>query len=367
VLSGGSWYGLSAATGAANGIKDLRLARGDYDDVAGVMGAIIYDVGARRFSRVTPDDSLGRAALRSAEPDWFPLGAHGAGRFAMQGYYFATPDSLKAMDTWAHSGEGGAFRVIGPTRIGVFTVVNALGTIVDRQGRVVRCRRNEAGSPCPTTAELLARRSRTLGEAAATTPADSSAGGPTGNTTITLIVTDQKMPYWELQRLAVQVHTSMARAIQPFSTSEDGDALYAVTTGEVENPALGSVELGVAASELAWDAVLSSIPELPPLPKPLASTPAASTLRICAGTYTFPGGGTLTVALDAHGLVGRFSGEGRMYFRDGRSYRLTPAEGGLFLVEGPAHDVIRFDRAGRSVRGLTLNPGPWGITVPRGE
>ncbi len=373
VLSGGSWYGLSAATGAANQIKDLRLAKGDYDDIAGVMGAIIYDVGWRRFSRVTPDDSLGRAALRSARPGWFPLGAHGAGRFAMQGYYFAEPDSLEGMVSWPHSGEGGAFRTIGSTRIGVFTVVNALGTIVDRRGRAVRCRRNETGDPCPTIAEMLARRSRALGAAGEGTgaeagaAADSAAGGPTGNTTITLVVTNQKMPYWELQRLAVQVHTSMARAIQPFSTQEDGDALYAVTTGEVDNPALGSVELGVAATELAWDAVLSAVPELPALPKPLASPPDPEELGRYAGAYTFPGGGTLTVALDAHGLVGRFAGQGRMYFRDGGSYRLTPAEHELFLVEGRAHDVVRFERSRDEVTGLTLDPGPWGMTAPRRE
>ena len=39
----------------------------------------------------------------------------------------------------------------------------------------------------------------------------------------------------------------------------DGDVLYAVSTGEVEeDPALGPVELGMVASEAAWDAVLSS-------------------------------------------------------------------------------------------------------------
>jgi L-aminopeptidase/D-esterase-like protein len=37
----------------------------------------------------------------------------------------------------------------------------------------------------------------------------------------------------DLQRLAVQVHTSMARAIQPFSTYNDGDTLFAVSTQEV--------------------------------------------------------------------------------------------------------------------------------------
>jgi L-aminopeptidase/D-esterase-like protein len=95
VFSGGSWYGLSAATGVANGIKKLRAAEGNVDFIAGVVGAIIYDVGGRRFSRVTPDDALGEAALRSAEPGWFPLGARGAGRFAMQGVYFHSGDGAE--------------------------------------------------------------------------------------------------------------------------------------------------------------------------------------------------------------------------------------------------------------------------------
>lgn len=58
--------------------------------------------------------------------------------------------------------------------------------------------------------------------------------GPTANTTLTLVVTYQKMPFWALQRLAAQVHGSMNRAIQPFATEDDGDVLYAVTTDEVE-------------------------------------------------------------------------------------------------------------------------------------
>jgi 6-aminohexanoate-oligomer endohydrolase len=39
----------------------------------------------------------------------------------------------------------------------------------------------------------------------------------------------------------------------------DGDVLYAVSTNEVDNPALDSVGLGVIASELAWDAVLAAV------------------------------------------------------------------------------------------------------------
>ena len=57
------------------------------------------------------------------------------------------------------------------------------------------------------------------------------------------------------------MHSSLARAIQPFHALVDGDVLYAVTTREVDNAALPATSLGVLASELAWDAVLASVPE----------------------------------------------------------------------------------------------------------
>jgi L-aminopeptidase/D-esterase-like protein len=41
-------------------------------------------------------------------------------------------------------------------------------------------------------------------------------------------------------------------------TIGDGDVLFAVTTGEVANERIDARDLGVVASELAWDAVLSS-------------------------------------------------------------------------------------------------------------
>jgi L-aminopeptidase/D-esterase-like protein len=49
----------------------------------------------------------------------------------------------------------------------------------------------------------------------------------------------------------------MARAIQPFHALADGDVLFSVSTQEVDNPALPHTALGVLASELAWDAVLT--------------------------------------------------------------------------------------------------------------
>lgn len=355
VFSGGSWYGLSAATGVANGIKELKAEEGNVDFIAGVVAAIIYDVGGRRYSRITPDDRLGKAALRSAAAGSFPLGARGAGRFAMQGVYYLRGEGADKYANWPHSGQGGAFRTIGPTKIGVFTVVNALGTIVDRNGRVVRCKRNLSDTDCSFITDKLKSFAPIGGSV------DSKGGGATGNTTLTLVVTNQKLPFWALQRLAVQVHGSMNRAIQPFATEDDGDVLYAVTTDEVENKSLSYMDLNVIASELAWDAILKSIPDVPAEPAPLRTKPRDDQLRRYSGTYEFYGGNELTVSVEAGFLNAALKGNGRIYFDKDRKYRLTAAENGLFIIESPARDVVRFEESGGRITGLTVNPGLWAI------
>ena len=73
-----------------------------------------------------------------------------------------------------------------------------------------------------------------------------------------MVATNLRLDQRELRTLGRQVHASMARAIQPFHALEDGDVLFAVSTGAVEgDPLLDTTSLGVVASELAWDAVLS--------------------------------------------------------------------------------------------------------------
>ena len=83
---------------------------------------------------------------------------------------------------------------------------------------------------------------------------------PPGNTTLTVVATNLRLDARQLRTLGRQVHASMARAIQPFHALEDGDVLFAVSTGAVEgDPLLDTTALGVVASELAWDAVLSVV------------------------------------------------------------------------------------------------------------
>jgi L-aminopeptidase/D-esterase-like protein len=217
----------------------------NWNDIALVNGAIVYDLF--RNNSIYPDKALGRAALRAARPGFFPLGARGAGRHTGCGGAGAF-----AGVTHEPAGQGGAFRQAGPTKVAVFCVVNALGAIIDRQGTVVRGHLDPKTGTRHHFHELLQRQ-----PVRGVTPVP-----PPGNTTLTLVVTNQKVG--RLEQLARQVHTSMSRAIQPFHTEMDGDVLFAVTTSEVANPALSSTALGVMASELAWDAILSCFPRTSP-------------------------------------------------------------------------------------------------------
>jgi L-aminopeptidase/D-esterase-like protein len=239
VFAGGSLYGLEAAAGVA---AELNFQRGyDLQRMALVSCAIIWDFG--RPTRVYPDAALGAAALRVARPGAFPLGRCGAGRAASCGAVFGR-------DRAEPAGQGGGFRQVGATKLGAFVVVNALGVVLDRQGRVVLGNRDPATGERRHPVEEYERR---LASGAVPAP-------PGGNTTLTLIVTNQRMDRRELTQWARQVHASMGRAIYPFQTLADGDTLFAVTTNEVDSSGLDVAALGVVAGELVWDALLTVAP-----------------------------------------------------------------------------------------------------------
>ena len=129
-FAGGSLYGLEAATGVSAELYAIRGYLTGFMDIVDVSGAIIYDYSARE-NGIYPDKNLGRAAVRSARSGIFPIGRHGAGCFATVGKLFG-PEKEEP------SGQGGAFCQLGATKIAAFTVVNALGAIVNRKGEVVK-------------------------------------------------------------------------------------------------------------------------------------------------------------------------------------------------------------------------------------
>ncbi len=346
VFAGGSAYGLEATTAVASAMKDDGLRGGTWDNIGFAAGAIIYDLGDRRLNEVYPDKRLAQAAYRAARPGVFPLGAQGAGRFAQNGRLFGCN---------VYSGQGGAFRQIGDLKLAAFVVVNAVGVVTTRDGRVAACYRDPKWPAELRTADLFARYPATSrGEWPAV------AAEPRGNTTISLIVTNRKLHPAQLQRLAAQVHTSMARAVQPFATEFDGDVIYAVSTAELESPPnpLEAIELDVLASEVMWDAVLASVPAQPPLPAPAAGgpLPTAEDLRRFAGDYVFSPAVCLRVSLEASRLRAVAAGA-RPVYAIGRAATvdLQPLAPTDFVVPGRYPLTLRFDGGGR----IIVNPGHW--------
>jgi L-aminopeptidase/D-esterase-like protein len=241
-LAGGSIYGLEAAAGVASELLSIREYDTDWMNIAIVAGAVVFDFNALRINKaIHPDKKLGRAAFNARRAGIIPVGARGAGVCATVGKWLTDPYGPE------RGGQGGAFFQSGRAKVAVFTVVNAVGAIVDRKGQAVR------GHLHAKTGE----RNR-VGEVVDLTDWEGKDSPPPGNTTLTVVAINQTMDIRELRQLARQVHASMARAVDPFHTIHDGDVLYAVTTNELDLQPLKYFDVSHVASELAWDAVLNS-------------------------------------------------------------------------------------------------------------
>ncbi|MHA1993551.1 MAG: P1 family peptidase [Candidatus Hodarchaeales archaeon] len=240
VFTGGSFLGFESFTGVNAEIVKERHYKVEWETIPLIAGAVIWDLGmVRPNNLVHPDKALGRAGYSSAKENNFPLGNQGAGISATVGKFLNFSLHQKG-------GQGGAFGQYGDVKILVFCVVNALGAIKNREGKIVR------GSFTQETGEFL--------DITETIKSYSESKNPEykGNTTLTLVTTNQKFTSRrEFQQVARQIHVSMARAIHPFHHLDDGDILFLTTTGEVFDGQLTSGAFGVLAGELAWDAVLT--------------------------------------------------------------------------------------------------------------
>lgn len=242
-MAGGSLLGLEAASGVAAGILAEREYSTDWWDIPLVSGGVIFDYRLRDNS-IYPDKRLGMAAFESRVTNKFPLGARGAG-------ISATVGKLQVVQLGEPAGQGAAYREIGDVKIFACVVLNAVGVIVDRQGSVVLGEREVEASQ---RGQHLMKMEKPVGTT------DLLDGPEPGNTTLTVVVTNQTIAGHNLAQLGRQVHSSMARAIQPIHAPTDGDVLWMVSTREDGELSMSLTNLGIAASSVAWDAVLTAHP-----------------------------------------------------------------------------------------------------------
>ena len=241
-LAGGSLFGLEAASGVAAELLAQGGYKANWGAIPLVSGGIVYDFRGRQNS-IYPDRNLGRAAIQSARPGLFALGSRGAGMSVAVGKGFSSLQAERA-------GQGAAFLDVGGVKFFACVVLNAMGAVYDRRGQVVRGNLNPETGKRVSVWEELDRMAYL----------NPGTGTQAGNTTLTVLVTNQLVQGHELTQLGRQVHSSMARAIQPFHTSTDGDIFWTISTGEVAHEEWSTLMLGVAASEVVWDAVLAAHP-----------------------------------------------------------------------------------------------------------
>jgi D-aminopeptidase len=210
VLSGGSAFGLDAASGVADALREQGrgFVVGD-QTVPIVPGAILFDLinGGDKAWSDNPYKRLGAQALAAAS-DSFALGSEGAGTGALIA-------DLKG-------GLGSASAVWNGFTVGALVAVNALGRVTVGDGPQFWA------APFEMEGEFGG-----LGMAQGFDPTAVPLvkGGEARNTTIAIVATDAALTQAQASRMAIAAHDGIARAIWPSHTPMDGDLVFAAATG----------------------------------------------------------------------------------------------------------------------------------------
>ncbi|HXM56201.1 MAG TPA: P1 family peptidase, partial [Candidatus Dormibacteraeota bacterium] len=132
-----------------------------------------------------------------------------------------------------------AVRLPGGAIVGALAVVNAVGDVHGRDGRLLAGARTPDGRTGDAWGTLL-----TTGRLTPP-PAGSS-------TTIAVVATDAALDKAGCRRLAEVAHDGLALAVRPAHTPFDGDTIFAVSAGTAQ---ADPTSLGVAAVEAMWRAI----------------------------------------------------------------------------------------------------------------
>ncbi len=217
VLSGGSAFGLEAASGVVRYLEergvgfDTRVAK-----VPIVPAAILFDLSLGD-SKVRPDAAMGYAACQAADDGPVAEGNVGAGTGATVGKILGLGQAMK-------SGLGTAsINLGGGLLVGAIVAVNAFGDVVDpRTGEILAGARAPGGGGF---ADTLAVMKTLVGKAILRF-------ARRGNTVIGVVATNTRFNKEEVNFVARMAHDGLARAIRPAHTMFDGDTIFALATGK---------------------------------------------------------------------------------------------------------------------------------------
>jgi D-aminopeptidase len=251
-LSGGSAFGLDAASGVQAWLKEQGrgFAVGPAR-VPIVPAAIVFDLnngGDKNWGRFPPYRELGYAAAASAAAD-FGLGCVGAG---------TGPTTVNCKGGLGSSSAQSAEGHI----VGALAVVNAVGSVIVGSGPWFWAAPFERdgefgglGLPNPFPADALEPRTKIT---------------PRASTTLVAVATDAVLSKAQAKRLAIMAQSGLSRAIYPVHTPLDGDVVFAVSTGRkpLADPMLALTKLGTLAANVVARAIARGVFEASTLPFP---------------------------------------------------------------------------------------------------
>ena len=217
LLSGGSAYGLDAASGVMRYLEENGTGYEIGSVVVPIVpGAIIFDLGLGS-SKVRPTADDGYAACQSAASGELEEGAVGAGTGATVAKALGLGHAVKG-------GLGTCSRGLGDGLIvSAIAVVNAVGDVVDPEtGCVIAAPRTEDDGGFHSTVELMSRPRSEWPQA------QTVAGG---NTTIGVLATNAFLSKEQANKLAERGQDGIALAVRPSHTMGDGDTVFALATG----------------------------------------------------------------------------------------------------------------------------------------
>ncbi|WP_374686100.1 P1 family peptidase [Promineifilum sp.] len=218
VLTGGSAFGLATADGVMRYLSERGIGHPTpVRPVPIVPAAVVFDLGWNPEA-ATPDAAMGYVACVAAESyaGVIEQGNVGVGAGVFVGKWAGWPHMMKG-------GFGVASLTIEGVEVAAAVVVNAVGDVVDEDGRVLAGARAPGGGWLADSNPL-----RFVAE-----PVIPPAGT---NTTLVVVATDAILSRSELARLTHQAHNGLAIAVRPSHTRHDGDVAFTLSTERVAAP-----------------------------------------------------------------------------------------------------------------------------------
>ncbi|MGW1286092.1 P1 family peptidase [Streptomyces sp. NPDC002586] len=249
VLTGGSAYGLDAASGVMAWLEEqrrgVRVGADPAHVVPVVPAACVFDLGRGGDFRARPDAGTGRAAVEAAAVTApgarVPEGCVGAGTGAVAGR--------------VKGGVGTASTVLGSgITVAALAVVNAAGSVIEPETGALY------GELCQGRVEYPEER---VHEAARRRLDEAAAGHapPPLNTTLAVVATDANLSKAQAQKLAGTAHDGIARAVRPVHLLHDGDTVFALATGarSLAGQPLELNEILAAGADLVTRAIVRGV------------------------------------------------------------------------------------------------------------